>query len=163
MLRELLRVYAMRAREFSDAVAALGKHDHLGPGFLTLIKEIRERQQLCVSTCEKLDQYIEQEGRAAQVSAPGHTLDELNEEMTKAKKETVAARERYVSADNEFRILAAQAYDVGLAHPDGVLAMRLATANLYSAMVQYHTAVGTLTELLQVTPRTKGNIAGETL
>jgi hypothetical protein len=59
VLRQLVLRYAIHAREFSDAVARLGQHDHMGPEFLRLIKEIKQRQARCISSGEELDGYIE--------------------------------------------------------------------------------------------------------
>jgi hypothetical protein len=61
MLRELLPLFAIRAREFSDAVARLGEHHRIGPEFLQLIAEIKKRHELCISTGEDLDHWIERE------------------------------------------------------------------------------------------------------
>jgi hypothetical protein len=36
----MLEIYALRAREFSDGVACLGRHDQISPEFLGLIDEI---------------------------------------------------------------------------------------------------------------------------
>lgn len=63
MLRELTELYACRAREFSDAVARLGKHNQVGPEISGLITEIRRKSGLCSEAAEKLDRYIEQENR----------------------------------------------------------------------------------------------------
>jgi hypothetical protein len=61
MWRELLQLYAVQAREFSDAVAQLGQHEHAGIGrdALTLL-EIKRRQALCDAVGGDLDRYIEQ-------------------------------------------------------------------------------------------------------
>jgi hypothetical protein len=147
MLHELLRAYAIRAREFSDAVAGLGRHKHVGPEFHLLLREIKERQLLCISTGEEVDQCIEQESPAGQFPVPGRTPGELDEELNGAKQEMVAARKRYKMADEEYRILTAQAHDVGVGHPDGAMAMQIATRNLNRAMEHYQTAVSKLTEL----------------
>ena len=42
MWNHLVQVYALRAQEFSDAVARLGKHTHPGPDTLGLMEEIKE-------------------------------------------------------------------------------------------------------------------------
>ena len=59
-LQQLVLRYAIYAREYSDAVAQLGEHNHVGPQFLRLIKEIKQRQALCISSGEDLDRCIEQ-------------------------------------------------------------------------------------------------------
>jgi hypothetical protein len=63
MLRELAELYARRAREFSDAVARLGRHNQIGPEISLLLTEISKRRDLCTEAAEKLDQYVEQEAR----------------------------------------------------------------------------------------------------
>ena len=62
MSRELLQLYAVQAREFSDTVARLGQHEHaeIGRDALTLIEEIKRRQALCSAVGDDLDRYIEQ-------------------------------------------------------------------------------------------------------
>ena len=153
MLHELLRVYAIRAREFSDAVAGLGKYKCFGPEFLLLIKEIKERQLLCISTGEELDRWIEQESPAAQSPVPDRIPGGLDEVVNEARHEMVAARERYKRAEEEYRVLKDQAHDVGVGHPDGARAMLIASRNLNGALGQYQTAVDRLTKLIRLTPR----------
>jgi hypothetical protein len=60
MRRELVEAYAIRAREFSDAVARLGQHSHVGPDFLEVWEEIRRRQALCVEAGDELGRYIDE-------------------------------------------------------------------------------------------------------
>src|SRR5215469_16007717 len=59
-LRELLKAYATRAREFSDDVARLGAYEQgrIGPEFLGLLAEIKRRQVLCISSGEDLYRYV---------------------------------------------------------------------------------------------------------
>jgi hypothetical protein len=59
VLKQLVLRYAIHTREYSDAVARLGDHDHFGPQFLQLLKEIRQRQALCISSGEALDRFVE--------------------------------------------------------------------------------------------------------
>ena len=63
MWRELTQRYALRAREFSDAVAQLGKHAEIGPDFVGLMQEIRRRQALCKAAADELDGFIAQADR----------------------------------------------------------------------------------------------------
>lgn len=63
MLRELVELYARRAREFSDAVARLGQHNQIGPEISGLMIEISRKHSLCIEAAERLDWYIEQESR----------------------------------------------------------------------------------------------------
>ena len=62
MLQDLVRLYAIRAREFSDAVASLGRHDHIGPEFLGLLSEIDRRHAICNAARDELNLYIDQAG-----------------------------------------------------------------------------------------------------
>jgi hypothetical protein len=60
MLRSLSEQYALRAREFSDKVALLGKYDHIGREVLKLFKEIKRQRVLCSDAEEKLERYLQQ-------------------------------------------------------------------------------------------------------
>jgi hypothetical protein len=77
MLKQLVLRYAVHTREYSDTVARLGEHDHVGPAFLQLVKEIRQRQALCISSGEALDRFI---GRAVtrQTATDTHIQGELD-------------------------------------------------------------------------------------
>jgi hypothetical protein len=61
MLQPLLEAYARRAREFSDAVACLGRHQRIGPETLKLMQEIKKRLALCDAAAAALDRYISAE------------------------------------------------------------------------------------------------------
>jgi hypothetical protein len=61
MLKSLSEQYAHRARELSDAVALLGRHDHIGPELLVLLKRIRQLRELCGDAERKFERYVEQE------------------------------------------------------------------------------------------------------
>jgi hypothetical protein len=58
LLKSLSEQYAHRAREFSDAVALLGRHNSVGPEVLKLFKKIQRQRKLCGDVEEKLAQYI---------------------------------------------------------------------------------------------------------
>ena len=60
MVRKLLELYALRAREFSDAVARLGRHQQIGPETLGLIQEIERLRGLCDAAAADLDRYVSQ-------------------------------------------------------------------------------------------------------
>ena len=64
MWRELVEVYAVRAREFSDAVARLGQHEDSGPEFEELMGEIKRRHALCMAATDELERYLEQRGES---------------------------------------------------------------------------------------------------
>jgi hypothetical protein len=59
MLRELIELYALRAREYYETVSRLGQHKEIGRELLGLMEEIKRRRTLCDETAEKLDRYIE--------------------------------------------------------------------------------------------------------
>lgn len=63
MWRELVEVYAVRAREFSDAVARLGQHENRGAEFEKLMEEIKTRQALCRAASDELERYLEQRAK----------------------------------------------------------------------------------------------------
>ena len=63
MWRELVEVYAVRAREFSDVVARLGQHENRGAEFEELMEEIRRRQALCRAAGDELERYLEQRAK----------------------------------------------------------------------------------------------------
>ena len=56
-----LRTYARRAREFSDLVALLGRHNSIGPEVLKLFKRIKRQRELCGDAEAKLQRYIKEE------------------------------------------------------------------------------------------------------
>jgi hypothetical protein len=62
-LKSLSQKYARRAREFSDTVALLGKHEEVTPELLKLLREIRRRRALCVDAEEKIERYVQVRGR----------------------------------------------------------------------------------------------------
>jgi len=61
LLKSLSEQYARRAREFSDSVALLGRHNSIAPEILKLFKKIKRQRELCVDAEEKLERYIERE------------------------------------------------------------------------------------------------------
>ena len=60
MVRKLVELYALRAREFSDAVARLGRHQQIGPETFGLIQELERLRGLCDAAAAELDRYISQ-------------------------------------------------------------------------------------------------------
>ena len=62
MWRELVQDYALRAREFSEAVAILGQHSPLGQESLRQLAEIEDRQAACGAAAHALERYIELQG-----------------------------------------------------------------------------------------------------
>jgi hypothetical protein len=68
MWRELVKDYAIRAREFSEAVAILGQHHPLGSESLRQLAEIEDRQAACGAAADALERYIELQGIPTTVS-----------------------------------------------------------------------------------------------
>jgi hypothetical protein len=62
--RVLVERYAMRAREFSDAVALLGQTGLLSAERCELLETIRERHDACMAAADEVDQYIQQKAAA---------------------------------------------------------------------------------------------------
>jgi hypothetical protein len=59
MWRELVQRYAIRAREFSDTVAALGRQAHPGSeASRKLLEEIRTRRDLCNEVANEIGRYL---------------------------------------------------------------------------------------------------------
>ena len=66
---ELVQRYAIRAREFSDAVAALGREARLGSASSQeLVKEIRRRRDLCNEVADEFERYVKVNAPAADSS-----------------------------------------------------------------------------------------------
>ena len=69
MLKSLSEQYARRARDFSDSVALLGRHNSVGPGILKLFKKIKRQRELCGDAEAKLQRYITEETEDFDTSA----------------------------------------------------------------------------------------------
>ena len=65
MWHELVRVYAIRAREFSESAARLGQQARIGPEFLEWWREVQRRHALCNAAGDELNRYIERVGPAS--------------------------------------------------------------------------------------------------
>ena len=61
MLKSLSEQYARRAREFSDSVAFLGRHNSVGPEVLKHFRKIKRHRGLCRDAEENLERYLPQE------------------------------------------------------------------------------------------------------
>jgi len=59
MWHELVRVYAIRAREFSESAARLGQQASIGPEFLKWWREVQRRHALCNDAGAELNRYME--------------------------------------------------------------------------------------------------------
>jgi hypothetical protein len=64
-----VKLYAIRAREFSDAVAALGPGAYVGPASRELLQEVRTRQGLCNEVADQVERYLNPKGAAADSSS----------------------------------------------------------------------------------------------
>lgn len=63
---QLTEQYALRAREFADAVASLGRYSQIGPEVVALMKEIRWWRSLCFEAAERFEQYVQENNADAQ-------------------------------------------------------------------------------------------------
>jgi hypothetical protein len=64
--RELVTLYAIRAREFADAVAALGRDPRRGPvGSREVLEEIRARREVCNEVADEVENYLNPRASAA--------------------------------------------------------------------------------------------------
>ena len=69
MWLELVQSYAIRAREFSDAVAVLGREARPGPPpSRELLNEIRRRRDLCNEVADEFERYVKLNTSAADSS-----------------------------------------------------------------------------------------------
>jgi len=66
LLKSLSEQYARLAREFSDSVALLGRHNTVGPEVLKLFKKIKRHRELCGDAEEKLERYLQHDIQAAE-------------------------------------------------------------------------------------------------
>ena len=58
---KIVRLYAIRSREFAEAVACLGGHWQNGRQFLGMLEEIDRQHILCAETARELKKQIEQD------------------------------------------------------------------------------------------------------
>ena len=66
MWSELVESYALRAREFSDAVASLGQEVHLGPEAAgEVLNQIQAKHQSCMAIADEIDRYLKLKADAA--------------------------------------------------------------------------------------------------
>jgi hypothetical protein len=70
-LRELTRNYALRAREFSDSVARLGRFGRIGPDFIGAMEEVEKFRALCLRAGDELSQHIDAQGRGSRRDTAG--------------------------------------------------------------------------------------------
>jgi hypothetical protein len=76
-LKSLSEQYARRAREFSDSVALLGRHNSVGPEVLKLFKKIKRQREMCGDAEEKLGRHIKREIEDSR--SPGRDATTSNE------------------------------------------------------------------------------------
>jgi hypothetical protein len=63
--RVLVERYAKRAREYSDAVALLGRANLPAAECHELLEAIKARHKSCMSAADEIDQYLKREADAA--------------------------------------------------------------------------------------------------
>jgi len=63
---KLVQRYAIRAREYSEAVAALGQKANGGPvESQQLLDDIRTRLESCIAVAQEIDRYFKEKAEAA--------------------------------------------------------------------------------------------------
>ena len=67
--RQAIELYAMRAREFSDAVAGLGRHQKIERELLGLLREIERLRGLCDEAAAELNRQTSYADESAAYSA----------------------------------------------------------------------------------------------
>jgi hypothetical protein len=65
----LVENYAMRTREFSDAVAVLGRANLPPAKCVKLLETVNARRESCMAAADKVHQYLEQHAPAAKCAA----------------------------------------------------------------------------------------------
>ena len=77
MWRNLLQRYAILAREYSDAVAALGREGHRGPrASEALLEQVRSRRKMCDEIADEIERYIQQLTNAAHVKVQAASAEQ---------------------------------------------------------------------------------------
>ena len=72
LLRSLTEQFARTAREFSDAVARLGRYTDIEPErLLDLLEEVKLRRRLCADAEESLELCLRRHGHRAKVRQAG--------------------------------------------------------------------------------------------
>jgi hypothetical protein len=123
------QIYAIRVREYYEAVAQLGAFRGIGPGLLTLMQEINRRCALCDEARDELNRYVAQ-ARSWQVARgreeldTNHTLHQQLPEIEADLREGLrAAKESHDKAKQDVKKLREVGNDLGLNHPDGSAAI----------------------------------------
>jgi len=65
MWQKLVRTYAVRSREYAEAVARLGSCAKTDTGFSDLLNGINQRRRLCDAAADKLNRYVDSHAAAA--------------------------------------------------------------------------------------------------
>ena len=60
-MRQLVEVYALRAREYSDEVARLGEHQPFGEAFTGAMAQVHRRRALSEKALTELERHLNQE------------------------------------------------------------------------------------------------------
>jgi hypothetical protein len=76
---QLIERYAMRAREFSDAVALLGRHKHITQEFVGLVREIKRLRELCDEAAAEVDRHISQTAASAVSRSSNSSANKMTE------------------------------------------------------------------------------------
>jgi hypothetical protein len=84
----------MRAREYSDAVALLGRHKHISEEFLGLLREIERFRKLCDEAAAELDRVVSQTGASAASRSSDTSANAMVSERDALTKDLDEARSR---------------------------------------------------------------------
>jgi hypothetical protein len=141
--RELTEIYAVLAREFSEAVAQLGRVGGIGPELLILMQEIKRRHMLCDAAGDDLERYISQE-RPARGESVAKKADwkhlpqaELLKIEADLRERLLLAKEAHQKAKQDAADLARLGNDLGPGNPDGRLTM-LNAAHIEGRALQHY-------------------------
>jgi hypothetical protein len=119
MLQRLIGLYAMRSREFADAVALMGKHQQITQEFLELLGEIKRLRELSDEAAAELDRHISRTGE----SAVSRSSDSLANEMVGPSERNALiknldkARTRYLESSRAF-LKVTEDVPSGIPYPD---------------------------------------------
>jgi hypothetical protein len=80
MWHVLVESYAIRTREFSDAVALLGRASLPPAQSVKLLEIVNARREACMAAADKLHQYLEQHAPAAKCAVASAQFVNCSEE-----------------------------------------------------------------------------------
>jgi hypothetical protein len=137
--RQVIERYAIRAREFSDAVALIGRHQQITHEFLGLLREIKRLRELCDEAAAELDRLVSQTGASAISRSCESSANEMVSERDALTRNLDEARSRYLESSRAFLKLT-EDVPSGIPYPDSTERIeRLGNAQ-HQAFAQYQQA-----------------------